>query len=288
MLPNQLVSFVQSVVALAATGRTASALRHAACAAALTALPIAHGAELPDCKLFNAQDSNARYKPGTPSMAMQLDPASLKPGQEAVYTKDQPVLSSDVRFVETAPVLVATGDFALKSSWPMNPDWKFKRGQTIEVHRSLIGPDGRDYPVLTPERGMVLFLNPDGEFCNQTLKVRDATLIWLVGHLTRAPDDATVQWQTQGAEVVSGRLRIIYNGASAGAMHFQEVWVKGSQVVSTRDRQFDQLANEIQIGGLAFKVTEAKGDSVRLAYSFGSSVVLARNALGDMPIARLR
>jgi hypothetical protein len=170
----------------------------------------------------------------------------------------------------------------------MNPDWKFRKGQSIEVRRALVGRDGRDYAVITPERGMVVFLNPDGEFCNQTLKVANATPIWLVGHLTRVPDDATVEWQSKGSEVASGRLRIIYNGASAGAMHFQEVWVKDSQIVASNDRQFDQLASEIQIGGLAFKVAEAKSDSVRLAYSFGSNVVLPRPVPRDVPIASLR
>lgn len=288
MLPNLRVSHPQSTRGLIANDRLLSTLRQAVVALAVGTSAHAFGSELPDCKLYNAQDANAQYKPAVLGMAMQLDPAALKPGQEAVYSKDQPVLASDVKFVESAPVLVATDDFVLKSSWPMNPDWKFKKGQTIEVHRSLIGRDGKDYAVVTPERGMVLFLNPDGEFCNQTLKVASATPIWLVGHLTRTPDDATVQWQAQGNEVASGRLRIIYNGTSAGAMHFQEVWVKGSQVVASTDRQFDQFASAIQIGGLGFKVVDAKPDTVKLEYSFGPTVAIQRSALHDMPIGNLR
>ena len=97
-----------------------------------------------------------------------------------------------------------------------------------------------------------------------------------------------MQWQAKGAEVAAGRLRIIYTGTSAGAMHFQEVWVKGSQVVASSDRQFDQFANEIQIAGLGFKVSEAKADTVKVSYSFGDNVVLPRAALGGIPIGNLR
>lgn len=256
--------------------------------ASFAATSAAHCAELPDCKLSNAQDTYAKYKPLMSNTVMRLVDAPTSSQQDGVYAKDQAVLSTDVQIVESSPALVATGDFVLKSSWVMNPDWKFKKGQQIYARRALIGPDGREYAVINPEPGMALFLNPDGEFCNQTLKVRNATPIWLVGHLTRIPDDATVQWVTQGTEIASGKLRIIYTGAAAGVMHFQELWVKGSQVVSTVDRQFDQSATSIQISGLTFRVAEAKSESVKLTYASGTSQLLTRDVLSQIPLAGLR
>jgi len=71
-------------------------------------------------------------------------------------------------------------------------------------------------------------------------------------------------------------------------MHFQEVWVKGSQIVASSDRQFDQFAREIQIASLGFKVSEATSETVKLTYSFGANVVVPRAALGALPIASLR
>jgi hypothetical protein len=97
---------------------------------------------------------------------------------------------------------------------------------------------------------------------------------WAVGHLSRVPDDGKLEWQDSAAEVASGRLRIVYTGAAAGAMHFQEVRVRGNQIASSTDRQFDQFANDIESAGLKFHVNAAKADSVRISYAFGAQVNL--------------
>ena len=135
-------------------------------------------------------------------------------------------------------------------------------------------PDGQAYPAISPQSDMVLFMTPDGEFCNQTLKVTGNTWTWLMGHLTRLPDSATLEWQATGTEMASGRLRVIYMRSTAGAMHFQEVWVKGTQIMQSNDRQFDQFANTIEIAGLKFHVADAKPVSIRVSYDFGPKIEL--------------
>jgi hypothetical protein len=81
---------------------------------------------------------------------------------------------------------------------------------------------------------------------------------------------------------------VIYTGANAGAMHFQEVWVKGSQIMSSVDRQFDQFADAIEVAGLKFHVAEAKPDSIRISYSFSLKVDLGDNGARMAPGLRWR
>ena len=241
--------------------------------------------ELPECKLRLAERGiqGGSYRPHAAASRMEFDPGALKTGQEVTYSRDQPILNTDYRIVRAGSVLVATDDFILKSSWMTNPDWKFRKGQTINVGRELLMPDGQAYPAISPQSDMVLFMTPDGEFCNQTLKVTGSTWTWLMGHLTRLPDTATLEWQATDNETASGRLRVIYTGASAGAMHFQEVWVKGSQIISSADRQFDQFADTIEIAGLRFHVADAKPDSIRISYSFGPKIDLGANGARMIP-----
>jgi hypothetical protein len=135
---------------------------------------------------------------------------------------------------------------------------------------------------------MYLFVTREGEFCNQTLKVTGSTWTWLMGHLTRLPDSAVLERQELTNEIASGRLRIIYLGASAGAMHFQEVWVRGNQFLASFDRGFDQFASTVDIGGLRFVESEAKPDSVKGRYAFGPRIEASGAALRSSPINLLR
>ncbi len=246
---------------------------------------VANAVELPDCNI-SAPDtprSGGHYLPHSATSRLELDPATLKTGQEITYSRDAPVLNTDYRVVRSGSALVATDNFILKSSWVMNPDWKFRKGQTITAISDFMMPDGKIYTVFSPEPKMVLFMTPEGEFCNRTVKVEGNTWIWLVGKLSRQPESGTLTWQGTDDQTNSGRLRIIFTGASAGAMHFQEVWVKGSQIVSSNDRQFDQFATNISIGGLQFHVAEAKPDSVRISYDFGPKIDLGTNGARMIP-----
>ena len=236
-------------------------------------------AELPDCHLGRAPriDSGGITRPRLSTTRLDLDPASLKTGQEVTYARDEPVLNTDYRILKLSTVLVASDDFVLKSSWVMNRDFKFTKGQTVTIARELMMPDGSALPVYFPLHDRVLFLTQDGEFCNQAVMANGSSWNWAMGRLTRIPDGAKMEWHNSESETASGRLRVIYTGASAGAMHFQELWVKGSQITSSADRQFDQFADTIEIAGLKFHVAQAKPDSVRISYSFGSSVDLSAN-----------
>ena len=245
-------------------------------------------AELPDCQLGRAPriDSGGVTRPHASTTRLELDPAALKTGQEVSYARDEPVLNTDYKIVKVSNVLVASDDFVLKSSWVMNRDFKFTKGQTITIARELMMPDGSALPIYFPLRDRVLFLTQDGEFCNQAVMANGSSWNWAMGHLTRIPDDAKMEWHNSESETASGRLRVIYTGANAGAMHFQEVWVKGSQITSSADRQFDQFADTIEIAGLKFHVAQAKSDSVRLSYAFGSSVELRTNGANTNPSVR--
>ena len=66
-------------------------------------------------------------------------------------------------------------------------------------------------------------------------------------------------------------------------MHFQEVWVKGTQIMQSNDRQFDQFADTIEIAGLKFHVADAKPDSIRISYAFGPKVDLGANSARTAP-----
>lgn len=109
-----------------------------------------------------------------------------------------------------------------------------------------------------------------------------------MGHLTRLPDSAPLERQESTNEIASGRLRIIYMGASAGAMHFQEVWVHGNQVLASYDRPFDQFASTVDIAGLRFGASEAKSDSVKMRYAFGARIDATGAALRSIPLNLLR
>ncbi len=242
-------------------------------------------AELPDCKLGQAPriDQGGITRPHPSTTQLQLDPSALKSGQEVTYARDEPVLNTDYKLVKLGTVLVANGDFVLKSSWLTNRDFKFSKGQTITITRELTMPDGTAYPVYFPLHDRGLFLTQDGEFCNQAVMANGLNWNFAMGHLTRVPDDAKLEWQNSESETASGRLRVIYTGASSGAMHFQEVWVKGSQILSSTDHQFDQFADSLEIAGLKFHVAEAKPDSIRISYSFGSKIDLGANGARMIP-----
>jgi hypothetical protein len=205
---------------------------------------------------------------------MDLDPAAIKTGQEITYGRDDAVLNADHKVGKLGSVLVANRDFVAKSGWVTNRDFPFVKGQTINATRELVANDGTGLVVFNPVPDRVLFLTQHGEFCNQAMMANGRDWHWAVGHLSRVPDDGKLEWQDSAAEVASGRLRIVYTGAAAGAMHFQEVRVRGNQIASSTDRQFDQFANDIESAGLKFHVNAAKADSVRISYAFGAQVNL--------------
>jgi len=240
-------------------------------------------AELPDCHLYKSPnyERGGTFRPRTVSRQLLLDAEAVKTGQDISYAKDDAVLNTDYKVVAHGAKLVATGDFVLKASWLTNPDFKFTKGQVITITRELVGRDGTGYPAFKPDPEWLVFLNPDGEFCNRAVMTRRG-IGWneAMGHWTRVPDDARLEWQDSDSVIESGRLRIIYMGARAGAMHFQQVLVKGSQIVSSVDRQFDQFASTIQISGLTFRVSNAKPDSVHVSYDFGPKVDLDVNGGG--------
>ncbi len=250
-----------------------------ACTIAIAACS-ASAADLPDCHLYKSPnyDHGGTFRPPSLVRQLVLDAEALKTGQDITYARDEPVLNADYKLVSRGSALVATGDFVLKASWPTNPDFKFTKGQTISITRELVGPDGVGYPVYRPESEWLVFLTPDGEFCNRAVITRRG-VGWneAMGHWMRSPDDARLAWADTEAVMDSGRLRIIYMGLSAGAMHFQEVWVKGSQIVSSVDRQFDQFASTVQIAGLTFHVSSAKPDSIHISYDFGPQNLLGPN-----------
>ncbi len=238
--------------------------------------------ELPDCRLGKIPQihESPRIRPRAETTRLELDSVALKTGQEITYGRDEAVLNADFKVVKFGTVLVANSDFVVKSGWLTNRDFVFKKGQTINATRELLAKDGTALVVFYPVPDRVLFLTQDGEFCNQAMMADGREWHWAMGHLSRVPDEGRLQWQDSATEVASGRLRIIYTGSAAGAMHFQEVRVKGNQIASSTDRQFDQFATDIVIADLKFHVSAAKADSVRVSYDFGPQVDLGSARVG--------
>lgn len=259
---------------------SATRLRTLLVTAAVT-LPalLAAAADLPDCHVSTSPSGS--HATGTARYALLVDGA-LKNGVVATYAKDDPVLNTPIKVVRSSTAYTVAHDMKLHSSWALNPDYRFAGGQVIKVSKQLVLRDGRTFDVIVLNNGSILFVNDQGEFCNSAGKVDNP--IGLVGTLTKVPDDASITRTSADENFAEGSLRIIYGGSSAGAMHFQEIWVQGTHIVQTQDRVFDQFATQIEIAGFKFEVSEAKADSIKVRYDLPSRSEVPPDRLHDFPI----
>lgn len=246
----------------------------------LTLLPVAsRAAELPDCHVNATASGSEARSPAHFSLVLD---GALKNGVVLAYAKDDAILNTPVKVVRTTAGYTVAGDMKLHSSWALNPDYRFAAGQTLKVSRQLILRDGRTFDQINLANGSILFVNDQGEFCNSAGKVDNP--INLVGTLAKVPDDAAIARTDLEEPIALGSLRVIYGGTSAGAMHFQEVWVQGTRIVQTQDRVFDQFATQIEIAGLKLDVSEPKADSVKVSYNVPSRSEISMARVRDIPI----
>jgi hypothetical protein len=252
----------------------------AACSLA-TIGTVASAAELMDCHIDAWKSHGAELlTPVRPTMRVEGD---LKNGASLDYAKDAPILNVNIKLLRVGRSYVPSSDVVLHSSWPLNPDYRFQSGVPIKVTRVLKTPDGRKLDVITTADRSDLFIDQSGSFCNHALALHTSE-VPLAGTLSIAPDGVTLERQLDPREVGAAGLRIIYEGTTAGAMHFQEVWVKGNKVIQSRDRAFDQFATSVQIAGLKFAVSNAKSDSISVSYDIPDEVVVSFGQMREIPV----
>lgn len=257
------------------------AFRVAACSLVAMITQV-RAAELPDCHIDASRSHGAEFlQLVRPAMLVEGD---LKNGASLEYAKDAAIINAKIRLVRVGRSYVPSSDVVLHSSWPLNPDYHFQADAPIKVTGVLKMPDGRKLDIVTTHDHSTLFVDDSGSFCNHAWTLHSNPEIPLVGTLSIAPDGATFERRLQKREVGAAGLRIIYEGAAAGVMHFQEVWVSEGKVLQSRDRTFDQFATTVEIAGLKFTVSNPKADSINVSYDIPEEVPISFPQMREIPI----
>ncbi len=191
---------------------------------------------------------------------------NLRNGEEISYSKNEPVLVADLTVTKIMPSMVPKVDFSLKSSWMLSPNFKFKAGIPLDIPTEVSDKSGRVLHVVGLKPNYLVLLDDDGRFCNRTMNTTSSPYIWVVGTLSQEPDVVPIEIKNIEYPGKTRSMRIIFNGISAGQISFQENWVEGSSVVSSKTISFDQFAKEINIGPFTFSVIGIDGEKVRLKY----------------------
>lgn len=244
-----------------------------------TASAAAYASPLPDCHV-SVNPYGARID--TPAKYELLVGGPLKNGVVNSYSKDDPVLNTPIKLLKRVPTYTPAADVKLHSSWLTNPDYRFAAGQALKVNRQMTLRDGRKFDVIVLNEGSVLFVDDEGRFCNSAGSTTNPVM--LAGTLSEVPDDVAITRGSAEEVMAAGSLHIIYGGAIAGAMHFQEVWVQGTHIVKSQDRVFDQFATEVEIAGFKFSVSDAKGDQVKVKYDIPSQAEIGPEQVRAIPI----
>jgi len=248
-------------------------------------------ADLPDCKLDQGNF------PGRALRDFKMKPQAryfmevegvLRNGVENVYERDDAVINVDMRVVRTVLALTPSVDVKLKNSWALSPNFGFSKGQPLRIWDLAELPDGRTFGVLSLKGGSVLFFDEANRFCSKAVNSTTDGQVWQAGTLSMETEGATFDRSLVDDVIKSGSLRIIYLGAAAGAMKFQEVWVQGSRIGKSITRTFDQFAKSIEIAGYKFEVVEVKGDKLKLRYDIASRTEVTATQAGQIALQNSR
>lgn len=248
-------------------------------------------ADLPDCQL----DANALVSSVMERSRLSADWSStllvtgpLRNGATVNYVKDDPVLVVDLQVARAIPAFVPASNVVLRNSWALSPNFRFAAERPLYVPRELVVDPGQTYRILRLTDGAVLFVDPQGRFCNKALNARSQPNVWMAGTLSQEPDDVPLVYKVIEEPGESGSLRIIFTGLAAGQMSFQEVWVNGTTVVSSTARNFDQFAKVVKIGPFSFDVVEAGAGKVSLRYEIAERAPVSAQDLAKMPLRQRR
>lgn len=258
----------------------------AACATAGSA----SAAELPDCQIESGTVTRIleRVRSSVDTMRFLNVSGPLRSGTEVVYAKDDAVLAVDLKLTQTYPVLIPSGEIVLKSSWPLNPDYKFEAKSPLSASQELQLQDGRLFRVIRTKGGMALLLNDQDKFCNRVVNGKVSPKMWAMGTVSQESADVTFERNLIEEQTHTGSMRIIFNGISAGQMSFQEVWVNGAIVMQSKVLNFDQFAKVVKIPPFQFEVLEAANGTVKLRYDIGERMPAEGLQLGRLPMTVMR
>lgn len=191
---------------------------------------------------------------------------TLRNGEVISYSKNEPVLVADLTVTKIMPSMVPKVDFSLKSSWMLSPNFKFKAGIPLDIPTEVSDKSGRVLHVVGLKPNYLVLLDDDGRFCNRAMNTTSSPYVWVVGTLSQEPDIVPIELKIIEYPGKTRSMRIIFNGINAGQIRFQENWVEGSSVISSKMINFDQFAKEINLGPFTFNVIGIDGEKIRLKY----------------------
>jgi hypothetical protein len=211
----------------------------------------------------------------------------LRNGVAITYAKDDPVLVVDLQVMRALPAVVPTTEVLLRNSWVLSPNFRFVADRPLYTPREWVVGE-KVYSILRLSDASVLFINPEGKFCNKAVNARGQPSVWMAGTLAQEPDEMELIRKVIEEPGESGSLRIIFNGIAAGQMGFQEVWVNGSTVVSSAARNFDMFAKSVKLGPFTFEIVEASAGNVTLRYEIAERSPVLPGELAKMPMRNRR
>lgn len=251
----------------------------------------ANATELPDCQIESGTVTRImeRVRSSSDTMAFLNVAGPLRSGTDVAYAKDDAVLAVDLKVTQTYPVLIPSGEIYLKTSWPLSPNFRFEAKAPLTANLELQLPDGRQFRVFRMQKsGMALFLNDQDRFCNKAVNTSVSPRMWALGTLSQESPDVTFERNVLEEQTHTGSMRIIFNGISSGQMSFQEIWVNGAIVMSSKVRNFDQFAKTIKIPPFQFDVVAVANGTVTLRYDIGERMPAAGLELGRLPMTAFR
>jgi hypothetical protein len=246
--------------------------------------------ELPNCQLEGRSVASSileRSRPSPDAGSMLVVRGSLRNGAAIAYAKDDPVLVVDLQVVRAVPSVVPTIEMRLRNSWVLSPSFWFAADRPLHTPREWVEGD-KVYRILRLSDGSVLFVNPEGRFCNKAVNARSQPNVWMAGTLSQEPDGAELLPKVIEEPGESGSLRIVFNGIGAGQMSFQEVWVNGTTVASSMARNFDQFAKNVKVGPFKFEVVEVGTRKITLRYEIAERGPIGAGDLTSMPMRNRR
>lgn len=261
------------------------------CAALAT--QAAWATELPDCGLDTSPAWGGarileRARPSADVATLLSVSGNLRNGTPLTFSRDDAVLVADLLVSNTRQTLIPAGDISVKSSWMLSFSYKFAALQPIPVYGEVKLEDGRKLLLIRSKEAQVLFLDEQGHFCNKALNATSRPHVWAAGTLSLESPETALESKVVEEKSKEGSLRIIFTGAGAGQLSFQEVWVHGPTIVSSQSRNFDQFAKRIKIGPFDFEVLEVADGKVTLRYDIPERSPARMADLARLPLRAVR
>jgi hypothetical protein len=249
--------------------------------------------ELPDCNLagpfsFRPSSILERSRPTADATTLLSVSGRLHNGAALTFARDEPVLVADLSVSTTRLTLVPTKDITLKSSWALSFSYHFPANVPITAFGEIKLDESRKLLAVRTQEAQVLFVDEQGRFCNKALNAKSLPNVWAAGILSQQPSDAAIIRRIAEEGKTAAGFRVIFNGVSGGQLSFQEVWVNGSTVIASQQRNFDQFAKRIKVGPFAFDVLGVAGGKVTLRYEIPERAPMSAQELARLPLRVLR